>query len=72
MVEVRLDKEIRTQSWLLAGVLMMDPNWARGFYYDGIPPHSGMKLAREIATVTYRSVAISRASFIPECGGIPS
>ncbi|ETI22984.1 homoserine O-acetyltransferase [Cladophialophora carrionii CBS 160.54] len=36
-------------------VLMMDPNWNRGFYYDGIPPHSGMKLAREIATVTYRS-----------------
>ena len=36
-------------------VLMMDPNWARGFYYDGVPPHSGMKLAREIATVTYRS-----------------
>ena len=34
---------------------MMDPNWARGFYYDGIPPHGGMKLAREIATVTYRS-----------------
>lgn len=34
---------------------MMDPNWARGFYYDSIPPHSGMKLAREIATVTYRS-----------------
>lgn len=36
-------------------VLMMDPNWSRGFYYDGIPPHAGMKLAREIATVTYRS-----------------
>ncbi|KAI4153561.1 MAG: hypothetical protein LQ340_002247 [Diploschistes diacapsis] len=36
-------------------VLMMDPNWARGFYYDNIPPHAGMKLAREIATVTYRS-----------------
>ncbi|KAI4193386.1 MAG: hypothetical protein LQ348_002886 [Seirophora lacunosa] len=36
-------------------VLMMDPNWARGFYYHGIPPHAGMKLAREIATVTYRS-----------------
>ncbi|OJD10072.1 homoserine O-acetyltransferase [Blastomyces percursus] len=36
-------------------VLMMDPLWARGFYYDSIPPHSGMKLAREIATVTYRS-----------------
>lgn len=36
-------------------VLMMDPHWARGYYYDGVPPHSGMKLAREIATVTYRS-----------------
>ncbi len=36
-------------------VLMMDPNWSRGFYYSSIPPHAGMKLAREIATVTYRS-----------------
>lgn len=36
-------------------VLMMDPNWSRGYYYDSIPPHAGMKLAREIATVTYRS-----------------
>lgn len=36
-------------------VLMMDPNWSRGFYYDEIPPHAGMKLAREIATITYRS-----------------
>ncbi|KAI4130643.1 MAG: hypothetical protein LQ338_001620 [Usnochroma carphineum] len=36
-------------------VLMMDANWARGFYYHGVPPHAGMKLAREIATVTYRS-----------------
>jgi homoserine O-acetyltransferase len=36
-------------------VLMMDPKWNRGFYYDSVPPHAGMKLAREIATVTYRS-----------------
>lgn len=42
-------------------VLMADPNWCRGFYYptannpNKIPPHIGMKLAREIATVTYRS-----------------
>lgn len=36
-------------------VLMSDPNWKRGFYYDKVPPHVGMKLAREIATVTYRS-----------------
>ncbi|KAI5300417.1 hypothetical protein KEM56_002479, partial [Ascosphaera pollenicola] len=35
--------------------VVMDPNWARGFYYDSVPPHTGMKLAREIATVTYRS-----------------
>jgi len=35
--------------------LMMDPRWNRGFYYEGVPPHMGMKLAREIATVTYRS-----------------
>lgn len=38
-------------------VLMNDPNWAntRGNYYESIPPHTGMKLAREIATITYRS-----------------
>lgn len=36
-------------------VLMADPNWNRGFYYDGVPPHEGMKLARQIATITYRS-----------------
>ncbi|ODQ81223.1 hypothetical protein BABINDRAFT_33828 [Babjeviella inositovora NRRL Y-12698] len=36
-------------------VLMADANWNRGFYYDGVPPHVGMKLAREIATITYRS-----------------
>lgn len=35
--------------------LMMDPRWNRGFYYDSVPPHMGMKLARQIATVTYRS-----------------
>ncbi|KAL9944019.1 hypothetical protein D7B24_001393 [Verticillium nonalfalfae] len=36
-------------------VLMMDPNWKRGYYYGDLPPHAGMKLARGIATVTYRS-----------------
>lgn len=50
---------------------MADPNWNNGFYYDALPPHTGMKLARrqypfhrtitsadplpEIATITYRS-----------------
>lgn len=38
-------------------VLMNDAAWSqtRGNYYDAIPPHAGMKLAREIATITYRS-----------------
>ncbi|KAJ3511357.1 hypothetical protein NMY22_g15676 [Coprinellus aureogranulatus] len=36
-------------------VLMADPNWNNGFYYDSVPPHTGMKLARQIATITYRS-----------------
>lgn len=38
-------------------VLMNDPAWTqtRGNYYNAIPPHAGMKLAREIATITYRS-----------------
>jgi len=34
---------------------MADPNWNSGFYYEGVPPHTGMKLARQIATITYRS-----------------
>ena len=39
----------RDYRWGLANgsiVLMADPNWNRGFYYDGVPPHAGMKLAR--------------------------
>ncbi|KNC96148.1 homoserine O-acetyltransferase [Spizellomyces punctatus DAOM BR117] len=36
-------------------VLMADPNWREGFYYQGVPPHVGMKLARQIATISYRS-----------------
>ncbi|KAI5803351.1 homoserine O-acetyltransferase [Peziza echinospora] len=37
-------------------VLMADKDWNRGFYYtSGVPPHTGMKLARQIATITYRS-----------------
>lgn len=38
-------------------VLMADENWNRGYYYgpNGVPPHKGMKLARQIATITYRS-----------------
>lgn len=25
---------------------MADPNWNNGFYYDRLPPHTGLKLAR--------------------------
>lgn len=37
--------------WLFVVVLMADPNWNRGFYYDGVPPHNGMKLARRNSTI---------------------
>lgn len=31
---------------------MADPNWNRGFYYDGVPPHNGMKLARRSSSTS--------------------
>lgn len=34
---------------------MLDRNWNNGFYYEGEYPLNGIQLAREIATVTYRS-----------------
>ncbi|RKP12474.1 homoserine O-acetyltransferase [Piptocephalis cylindrospora] len=36
-------------------VLMSDPHWNKGHYYGGVLPHAGMKLAREVATISYRS-----------------
>lgn len=35
--------------------IMSDPHWNQGHYYEGTYPKIGMKLAREIATMTYRS-----------------
>ncbi|CAH1787233.1 unnamed protein product [Owenia fusiformis] len=35
--------------------IMTDPNWNKGYYYNGKYPRMGMKLAREIGTLTYRS-----------------
>jgi homoserine acetyltransferase len=29
-------------------VLMADPNWNKGFYYKGIPPHVGMKVKKNM------------------------
>ncbi|XP_031552965.1 serine O-succinyltransferase-like isoform X2 [Actinia tenebrosa] len=37
-------------------ILMSDPNWNKGFYYNtGAFPRLGMKHAREVGTITYRS-----------------
>jgi homoserine acetyltransferase len=41
--------------YLQRTVLTSDPNWNSGNYYDSAFPFLGMKLAREIATVSYRS-----------------
>ncbi|XP_033122068.1 serine O-succinyltransferase-like isoform X2 [Anneissia japonica] len=35
--------------------IMTDPEWKKGHYYGKSYPKMGMKLAREIATITYRS-----------------
>ncbi|KAH3793325.1 hypothetical protein DPMN_146833 [Dreissena polymorpha] len=35
--------------------IMVDPNWNKGHYYDGKYLKMGMKLARELATMGYRS-----------------
>lgn len=41
--------------YLQRKAIMSDPNWNKGYYYDKKYPKMGMKLAREIATITYRS-----------------
>ncbi|XP_048775708.1 serine O-succinyltransferase-like isoform X2 [Ostrea edulis] len=41
--------------YLQRKTIMCDPHWNKGHYYDGPYPKVGMKLAREIATMTYRS-----------------
>ncbi|KAJ7168591.1 Alpha/Beta hydrolase protein [Mycena filopes] len=53
-------------------VLMADPNWNNGFYYDAVPPHTGMKLARQIATITYRSGPEWDARFGRQMRPLPS
>jgi homoserine O-acetyltransferase len=41
--------------YLQRKVLMSDPTWSHGNYYEKAYPKQGMRLAREIATVSYRS-----------------
>lgn len=35
--------------------IVSDPNWNGGDYYDGALPEAGLRLARQIGTITYRS-----------------
>jgi homoserine O-acetyltransferase len=35
--------------------IVSDPNWNGGDYYDGKLPEAGLRLARQIGTITYRS-----------------
>ncbi|XP_077986854.1 uncharacterized protein LOC144441179 [Glandiceps talaboti] len=43
------------QRYLQRRCIMTDPNWNKGHYYGKTYPKMGMKLAREIATINYRS-----------------
>eukprot|EP00045_Choanoeca_perplexa_P006698 m.57698 g.57698 ORF g.57698 m.57698 type:complete len:466 (-) comp13742_c0_seq1:130-1527(-) len=59
-------------------IIMSDPHWSNGSYYDGKFPVVGMKHAREVATISYRSgpeweqrfgrqrIEGARHSFMPE------
>lgn len=40
-----------------------DPDWNQGDYYDGPLPEKGLRLAREIGTITYRSGTEWRGRF---------
>lgn len=46
----RLFNEAKVRLTVAWTVLMADPNWNNGFYYDGLPPHTGLKLARRKQT----------------------
>ena len=46
-------------------VLMADPNWNNGFYYDSLPPHTGMKLARRKYLTRILSMRVNHISIFP-------
>jgi homoserine O-acetyltransferase len=43
--------------------IMLDPNWRKGEYYDGVAPTEGLALARMIGTITYLSDPIMERMF---------
>ena len=45
---------------------MADPNWNKGFYYDGMPPHTGMKLARRKSPFDLALSSVLTQDFISE------
>lgn len=53
-------------------VLMADPNWKRGFYYDDLPPHTGMKLARRESRPFFSPVPLPRRAspLLPEISDV--
>jgi homoserine O-acetyltransferase len=46
--------------------IMRDPDWQGGQYPPDHPPRSGMRLARKLGTITYRSAAEWRTRFARE------
>jgi homoserine O-acetyltransferase len=43
--------------------IRLDPNFRGGDYYDGLPPLDGLRLARKIAMITYKSDALFTQRF---------
>ncbi len=43
--------------------IRLDPNFRGGDYYDGLPPLDGLRLARKIAMITYKSDALFAQRF---------
>ncbi len=48
---------------------MRDPDWQGGHYAPEHPPRSGMRLARKLGTITYRSAAEWRAALRARAAG---
>jgi len=52
---VRSNPQTIAMRYVQRAAIMADPDWNKGRYYDRSFPYRGMKVAREIGTITYRS-----------------
>lgn len=52
---VKSNPQTIAMRYVQRAAIMADPDWNNGRYYDVSFPHRGMKVAREIGTITYRS-----------------